>query len=462
MTGRPPQGDPGRPVPEIVALPPSLRVAGLGSRLVAWVLDGLVFGIAQIVFWMIAAGLGAVTVTPEAQAQLETSPLAMPTVTPYQANLPLLAALLALFVVLNVGYAAVAWARFRALPGQRLVSLQVGSAATGRNLSLKRALARSVVAVGIQTAGLAGLFYVIFAMIAAVPWSEVRDPQPGGPADAWSGVVLLTMLVAAGWPVLLLVWTAASPSRQGLHDRLAGSLVVANAPWLWMPGAAPMPGFGPGYGPGYDPGYGPGYGPGPAPNPGVAPAGAREPENVGPEFGSGEGQRPGAMPVAAADATAVHPVTIGRRVAAYLFDCVVCLGFLVVASSLARAALPPGVTTFDERTSILAGLAGGLMQLAYFTVCVAVWQGTLGQRSLHIRVANFTTGKPLGWMDALARWAVIQGPFALSTIVPDAGQFVILVVAATWAVYLLTATMNSPDGRGPHDRFINSRVTLEP
>jgi uncharacterized RDD family membrane protein YckC len=411
----------------------------------------------------------------------------------------LLAALLVIFVALNVAYAALCWMRFRGMPGQRLMSLQVGNAGTGHNLSLGASLVRAVVAVGIPVAAVAAFLYGSIAFETSVPWSAVTDPQPGGPADAWlsswSWALEASLLAAVAWPALLLIWTAASPTRQGLHDRLAGSLVVgkASAPWAgsaYGPGFVIPPGYGPGaYGaPGYGPpGYGPGiYGP-PGSDPGAAPgtstdpAGqpgtAADPETQPPplagwpdpnppesrsESGDGRGQ---AWLDAETDPEArsqLRAPTIGRRLGAYLVDCVlVYLLFSLVASFVQPALLPSKTATLDERTFIFLGLMGGFLQLVYFTLGWALRQGTLGQRLLHLRVSDATTGKALSVMDALVRWAVLQGPFALLTIVPEIAQGPVLLGASAWAAYLLYTTANDPDLRGLHDRFLNSRVTLE-
>jgi hypothetical protein len=156
-----------------------LRVAGVGSRLGAWLIDGLILGVFQFGFWMLAVSVGVLGINPGAERQLEAAPLALPTVAPYQANLPALAVMLSVFVLLNVVYAAVCWARFRALPGQRALSLQVGSAVSGRNLSLGRAFVRAVVALGIPVGAVAGIFYAVFAFETQVPWSDVLNPQTG-------------------------------------------------------------------------------------------------------------------------------------------------------------------------------------------------------------------------------------------------------------------------------------------
>ena len=457
MTSWPPRDERGRGAqPAYPVLPAGLALAGIGSRLRAWLVDSVIFGIFQIAFWTIACAIGAVSVTSDAQAQMESSPLALPASNPYQTNLPLLAVLMAVFVALNVAYAAASWARFRGLPGQRLMSLQVGSAVTGQNLNLGRALVRSIVAVGIPVAAFGGFFLAVFAMIDAVPWSDLRDPQPGGPADAWSGVLTFLLIFVIGWPLILLVSAAASAKRQGIHDRLARSLVVGKATQGWVPGTSA--------GPAYRPGYGPSYGTSPAPiPPGALAPGAPPVSTPGTAHGVGVQEvwrdRVGDTETPAT----VHPATIGRRVTAYLFDSLlIFMIFVAVAGYAAVHYLPAGTTVLDERTYIIVGLVGGAAQLAYFTVGWAMWRGTLGQRLMHMRVSDVTTGKALGWLDAIVRWATLQGPFALTTIAPEAARSVVLAVAAVWAGYLMYATMNDPDRRGPHDRFLNSRVTLEP
>ena len=95
----------------------------MGIRIGAWAIDSLILIVFQLVFWMFAFAIGALRINPAAQNQMETAPLTLPTVAPYRANLSLLAVLLALFVVLNVVYAAVCWARLRGMPGQRILSL---------------------------------------------------------------------------------------------------------------------------------------------------------------------------------------------------------------------------------------------------------------------------------------------------------------------------------------------------
>jgi uncharacterized RDD family membrane protein YckC len=512
-----------------VPLPPGLRVAGMGVRFGASLIDGLFLVAFQVVFWILAVGVGAVVINPEAQQQLQASPLALPSVAPYQANLPALGLMLAIFVILNVAYGTACWAFLRGLPGQRMMSLQVGDQATGRNLSLGRAAVRSVVALGIPIGGLSAAFFGAFAYIGSVPWPEIVKSQPGGPANAWltqwAGPLDLSVLLALGWPVLLLIWTASSSTRQGLHDGLARSLVVGKArpisyrgyqagfgPGFMGPAGGPTPGAwlprgraGDGSGeqgathegpagaesPGFEspgstapPGGAPGVlppgvlPPGVLP-PGVPPPGSSWPNQSSPGYPTGpsigpegpaspgpEGRRGGwgwdQPNGAAGDAAAAAAVTLGRRLTAYMIDCVIVFAaFLVLGAIVQLAFLSPTATTLDERTSILIGLAGGAAQLAYFSVGWAVWRRTIGQRLMGLRVEDAVSGRPLAWLDAVVRWAVLQGPFALVTIVPSAVREPVLLAAPIWALVLLSSTQNDPHLRGLHDRLLNSKVVLD-
>jgi hypothetical protein len=121
--------------------------------------------------------------------------------------------------------------------------------------------------------------------------------------------------------------------------------------------------------------------------------------------------------------------------------------------------MPSTATTLDDRTFIFVGLAGGVEQFIYFATGWVFRGGSIGQRLFHLELADATTGKRLGWIDALVRWAVLQGPFALTTIVPGAMRDVVILVASGWMLYLFYTTIVDRDQRGLHDKFLNSKVT---
>ncbi len=473
------------------SLPAGLEVARMSARIGAWIVDTIIFAVIAGVVLAVASAAGALSVNPDARVQLETSPGTLPTVTPYLANLPLLAVFAAAFVVVSVVYATVLVARLRGLPGQLLGSLQVGDFQTGRNLSLFRSFVRAVVSVGIPAAGAAVLLFTAVALEAAVPWSDVVDPQPGGPAELWLSsrtVPLMVALVALFvWPVVLLMWTASSPGRRGPHDVAARSQVVGRArqsygygmaagraPWQSAAGA-PF-----GYPPGELP---PGIVQSDPANSSLNPHAPELPQSrldtwldvwlrrPRPAADGSDSPRVPMWPRPAVEGelpSRLPGATVSRRAVAYAIDCVTVYTIFGFVQSLLlqlvfKTAISPDTSlpVVDEKTSILLGLMGGILQILYFVPSWVVLKATLGQRLTHISVADATTGKPLSWMDAFLRWAIVQGPLALVTIVPQVAVGIVSFVGMLWVFFLLYATQNNADWRGLHDRFVNSRVAQE-
>jgi len=165
---------------------------------------------------------------------MNVNPYVEPTVPLLSVNVAPLIAWCTVWVVLAVAYAAACWARFRGLPGQRLLSLQVADAATGKNLSLPRATWRAVLVSGIPAAATAVLLVAMCELLATVIPADIAGA--GGTSyinatynDTGGDFVSLCSLASWAWPLLLLISTAASRDRRGLHDRLARSVVVGRA-----------------------------------------------------------------------------------------------------------------------------------------------------------------------------------------------------------------------------------------
>jgi uncharacterized RDD family membrane protein YckC len=108
-----------------------------------------------------------------------------------------------LALVVTAGYFILAWRQRRATLGQLLLGLIVGNQTDGAKLTWSAAIIR----------WLALTLGPIPALLTVV-------------APSLSGVVFLLQF---GWVIALLVTTATSPTKQGLHDRWAGSLVVRRA-----------------------------------------------------------------------------------------------------------------------------------------------------------------------------------------------------------------------------------------
>jgi hypothetical protein len=287
-----------------------------------------------------------------------------------------------------------------------------------------------------------------------------------------------------------------------MHDRAAGSIVVGRVPvsgpwgypygpglyglpsepWPWQgayPGAAAGPANGPAAGPGYPAGPGfvpPDLRPGPPvspvvpePEPGPAAASDQAPGLVSPADlprapGSNDpgvrAARSAANPASAFASqlpAGLRLATFRRRVAAYFLDGIVILLMYSAATELI-APTPADGSLPSERLGMLAGFVGGLAQAVYFVVAWAIWRRTIGQKAAGLQVGAETGGRRLGPIDALVRWAVLQGPLALMMASPYALRTVLLVVAAGWAGVLSYSAREDPDGRAYHDRVARSLV----
>lgn len=500
-----------------VQLPIGLRFAGVDVRVGAWLIDGVIFGLMSLIPLSIAVALGAVALNPQAIQQLENDPNLQPTVPLVLVNMDLLVVFVGLWVALAVTYSAVCWALFRGLPGQRLLSLQVADAATGKNLPVWRAAVRALGVNGVQTGTLGVLIVVVLEFMAKVNPAD----YPGSGANnsayladqaawgAWSGLVSLCWIAWWAWPLVLLITTGASKDRRGLHDRVAGSVVVArgippsqwpypygpnpNAQYGWPSpyGPAPVLAPGPGSGPGpVDP-----YGPQPVPG---GEAGVGQPQSAPdgePAAAAGTDQPapvvwtgvlPPEPPASAWDSvppTAQSPApgrvwpkpnrpqvlgaklpaglrvaNFNRRIGAYAIDSVILFVFyILVATAIGGTETSSGLPV-PERQAMITGLICGVGQLIYFAAGWSIWRGSIGQRMAGLQVGDESTGGRLGWADALVRWALLQGPFALVTATPYGVRSLIALAAIPWIFILLFRAHDDPDGQGYHDRLVHSLV----
>ena len=176
--------------PEVAWTPPApptavpgsagLVYAGVGPRLVAWFIDGLVIAVPVVLLATALVGVLSLDLRTDG------------------ALLGLLYAILV--VVIESLYFVYFWTSGRrATLGMRVFDLQIGSAVDGKTLTLQQAVIR-VLALG----------YPI-GILAYVPGLQ--------------GVSSLLIL----WEIVLLISTAIGPTKQGIHDRLAGSAIVQPA-----------------------------------------------------------------------------------------------------------------------------------------------------------------------------------------------------------------------------------------
>ncbi len=167
---------------------PGLVFSDTASRFVAYVIDLILIGIVTgIVGELLGVGPG----TPPLTDSSTDFTQAFETSVEYTI----------LDLAIGALYFIASWSGGRrATLGQRLFGIQVGNAFDGRPLRLDQAVRRWL---GI------GDFLLLLGIIPAL-----------GPAS--SGLLFV-------WNIALLITTATSPTKQGLHDRLANSAVVRPA-----------------------------------------------------------------------------------------------------------------------------------------------------------------------------------------------------------------------------------------
>ena len=108
-----------------------------------------------------------------------------------------------IFAAVSGVYFVYTWTTMRASLGQRVLNLQVGNAADGKTLTRDQAIKRWL------------------ALGAPFGIAQALNPLPG--------LGLLIGLAAFVWFIALLVTTAQSPTKQGLHDQFAETIVVKAA-----------------------------------------------------------------------------------------------------------------------------------------------------------------------------------------------------------------------------------------
>ncbi len=185
----------GTPPPEAggrLAVPgaPGLVYAGAIPRAAAWIVDSFLLGILVSIVTIPFAASAFVGLDPTTDAMPDFSQLTLRS-----------GIAAAVAVVIEAAYFIFFWmSAGRATLGMRLFNLQVGNAPDGARLRPDQAGKR---------------------WLAYGSWLGLASLAP-----AFGAVVGLVQL---GWTLVLLVTTASSPTKQGLHDRFAGSAVVRPA-----------------------------------------------------------------------------------------------------------------------------------------------------------------------------------------------------------------------------------------
>jgi uncharacterized RDD family membrane protein YckC len=176
----------------VSAGPAGYVYADVPNRTIAYIIDVIILAVINIVVFIILAAIGLSSVN----LNVNSSDFGQ-----YNVVAGLIAALVA--TAINGAYFIYTWTTMRASPGQKVLGMQVGNAADGATLTMEQAIKRWI------------------ALGAPFGIAQALNPLPG------LGFIL--GLAALGWFIALLVTTAQSPTKQGLHDQYANTVVVKSA-----------------------------------------------------------------------------------------------------------------------------------------------------------------------------------------------------------------------------------------
>lgn len=174
-----------------------LVYADVPNRIIAQIIDAIIVGIVLVIVGLVLSSIfgspQTVTVVQDA-----TQPLGFRT--DVSTNMVSLLISTVVGVAVSAAYYIYTWTAMRGTIGQRALGMQVGNAADGATLTMEQAVKRWLALGG------------VFAL------AQLLQPLPA--------LGVLIGLAGLIWAIALLVTTAQSPTKQGLHDQFAGSVVV--------------------------------------------------------------------------------------------------------------------------------------------------------------------------------------------------------------------------------------------
>ena len=180
--------------------PAGLFYADVPNRVIAYIIDAIIVGIVGLILGAILfAILGAPTTSTVVANGQGLFGVSVETHT----NFLSLIAFAVLGLALSAGYFIYTWTAMRGTIGMKALGMQVGNAADGATITMDQAIRRWL--------ALGGVF--------SLAQTLNQFPLLG----------LLIGLAALVWTIALLVTTAQSPTKQGLHDQFAGTMVVKAA-----------------------------------------------------------------------------------------------------------------------------------------------------------------------------------------------------------------------------------------
>jgi uncharacterized RDD family membrane protein YckC len=175
--------------------PAGLYYADVPNRAIAYIIDAIILGIINLIVGAVLGAIGLNAFTVDVNATTIGGLLS------YNPIVGLIQAVI--FAAISGAYFIYLWTTMRGSVGQKVLGMQVGNASDGKTLTMEQAVKRWL------------------ALGAPFGIAQALNPLPG--------LGILIGLAAFIWFIALLVTTAQSPTKQGLHDRYAGTVVVKAA-----------------------------------------------------------------------------------------------------------------------------------------------------------------------------------------------------------------------------------------
>jgi uncharacterized RDD family membrane protein YckC len=180
--------------------PAGLFYADVPNRIFAYIIDAIIVGIAGAVLGIILfAVLGPPTRTTTVVDPTQFLGFRIETST----NFVSFVAFAILGLALSAGYFIYTWTAMRGTLGMKALGMQIGNAVDGSTITMEQAIRRWL--------ALGGIFSLAQTL------------------NGFPGLGILIALASLIWTIALLVTTAQSPTKQGLHDQFAGTMVVKAA-----------------------------------------------------------------------------------------------------------------------------------------------------------------------------------------------------------------------------------------
>jgi uncharacterized RDD family membrane protein YckC len=176
----------------VAAGPAGFVYADVPNRAIAYIIDAIILAVINILVFIVLSAVGLSSVNLNVSS---------PNFGEYNFVAGVITTLVA--TAINGAYFVYTWTTMRASPGQKLLSMQVGNAADGATLTMEQAIKRWL------------------ALGAPFSIAQALNPLPG--------LGFIIGLASLAWFIALLWTTAQSPTKQGLHDQYANTVVVKAA-----------------------------------------------------------------------------------------------------------------------------------------------------------------------------------------------------------------------------------------